>query len=273
MTVTSLSSLAAGIQRELTNRNARVADSINAIVTGNKNVRASTDVAALSIAVSLQNNVSSLRSASLNVSQASSVLQVADGGAEQISEALDRLNALATQANSGTLNAANREALNREFNQVREEIARISRETNFNGQPLLDGTFDAEGAGLAFAVGVQDTSLNLADLSEERLLPANIDLLTQENAAAAIEAINTARAQVSEARADFGSYQNGLSFAGGAIESAIQNQDAARSALSDADIASLSTARAQDEVGRSAGLSLLAQANRLPANILQLIGS
>lgn len=277
MTVTSLTSLAAGIQRELSTRNSRVADSINALVSGSRLTRASSDVAALSVAVSLQNQVSSLRGAALNISQASSVLQVADGGGEQISEALGRLNALATQANSGTLSAADRKALNTEFQTVRAEIDRIAGNTNFNGQKLLDGSFDADAAGLAFAVGgtaADDVKLSLPDLRADTLLgEAGVSLLSQEDAARALDNVRSAQQNVTQARADFGSYQYALSYAQGAVESAIQNQDASRAVLSDADIASLSTQRAQLQIGQSAATSLLAQANRLPANILQLLGS
>lgn len=276
MTVNSLTSLAAGIQRDLSARNERVANSVSALVSGSRLNKASTDVAALSVAASLQNQVSSLRAAAQNISQATSVLQVADGAGEQIGNALNRLGELATLASSGALGDAERAALNEEFQSLRTEINRLAENTNFNGQTLLDGSFDPEGAGLSFAVGTanDDLSFNLPSITGAALFgeDAELNVLSEDNAAIAEAAVRAAQDRVTSARADIGAFQEALGFAAGTVESAIQNQDAARSVLADADIASFSTERAQQLVGQQASISLLAQANRLPANILQLIG-
>ncbi len=278
MTVTSLTSLAAGIQRELNTRNTRVSESINALATGNRLTKASADVAALSVAVSLQNQVSSLRGAALNISQASSVLQVADGGVDQAFETLERMADVATQANSGTLSEADRKQLAIEFNDLRKQLGTIAEETNFNGVKLLDGSFDADTQGLAFAIGNftgSEMNVKLPDLRDEALFGKNATLGvgTQADAANALANVRAAQISLTQSRADIGTYQYSLSFAQGAVESAIQNQDAARSVLGDADITLLSTLQAQNQVGQSAASSLLAQANRLPANILQILGS
>ncbi|MFO1241670.1 MAG: hypothetical protein U1E36_00465 [Rickettsiales bacterium] len=67
-----------------------LSSSISALASGNRLTQASTDIAALSVATGLQTNVTSLRTASLNISQASSMLQVADGGMNQIQSMLDQ---------------------------------------------------------------------------------------------------------------------------------------------------------------------------------------
>lgn len=115
-------------------------NSISALSSGNRLVRASTDVAALSAATSLQSQLTGLRRASLNVTQASSFLEVADGGLKQAQDITDRLAALSTQANSGALSASARQGLNTEFQNLVQEINRISGNTNFNGVKLLDGS-------------------------------------------------------------------------------------------------------------------------------------
>lgn len=278
MTVTSLTSLAAGIQRELNTRNTRVSESINALASGNRLSKASTDVASLSVAISLQNQVSSLRGAALNISQASSVLQVAEGGVTQVSETLERMAKIATQANSGTLSDADRKQLNVEFNDLRKQLGKIAEETNFNGVKLLDGSFDADTQGLAFAIGNftgSEMNVKLPNLSDEALFgkDAKLGLGTQGDAGNALASVRAAQVSLAQSRADIGTYQYRLSFAQGAVESAIQNQDAGRALLGDADITLLSTLQAQNQVGQSAASSLLAQANRLPANILQILGS
>jgi flagellin len=146
MTVTSLTQLAGGQSAALGKTNSNLALSIARLASGNRLSQASTDIAALSIATGLSTQVSSLRQASLNIAQASSFLQVADGGAQQIGDILDRMSALSVQANSGILNDANREALNTEFQGLAAEIDRLAGNTNFNGVSLLNGSLSSTSA-------------------------------------------------------------------------------------------------------------------------------
>ena len=120
--------------------NRSLSNNLAALASGNRLTSAATDVASLSIATALQSQNSALRSASSNIAQASSFLQVANGGLDQQQAIVDRLTALATQANSGSLNAADRVGLNTEFKQLRQELDRISGNTSFNGVNLLDGS-------------------------------------------------------------------------------------------------------------------------------------
>lgn len=146
MTVSSLTQLAGGQSAALGRTNSNLALSIARLASGNRLTQASTDVAALSIATGLSTQVSSLRQASQNIGQASSFLQVADGGAQQIGNILQRLQTLATQSNSGILSDANRDALNREFQGLTAEIDRLAGNTNFNGVSLLNGSLSGNSA-------------------------------------------------------------------------------------------------------------------------------
>jgi len=139
-----ISAFSAGlIQQSIGNTNSRFAATIAHIASGRRLAQASEDVAALSAATSLQTEVSGLRSAALNITQASSMLQVADGGMNQIGQMLDRMSQLSVQANSGALSASGREGLNREFQNLAREIDRLANQTNFNGVPLLNGAQSA----------------------------------------------------------------------------------------------------------------------------------
>lgn len=115
--------------------------SIAALAAGNRLAASSSiDIAALSVATGLQTEVTTLRSAANNIAQASSFLQVADGGLQQSTAILDRMAALSVQANSGALSDAGRKGLNTEFQNLVDELNRISGNTNFNGVNLLDGS-------------------------------------------------------------------------------------------------------------------------------------
>src|SRR6185436_7538187 len=105
MTVNSINSNIAAYyaQANISTNSTSISLSVSRLSSGNRIVRASDDVAGLSIGTSLRTNVATLRIAKVNVSQGSSLLQVADGGLAQIVEILQRQKALATQASSGSL--------------------------------------------------------------------------------------------------------------------------------------------------------------------------
>ncbi len=145
-TASVTSSLQNNILQLLGVSNTGLARSTAALAAGNRLTQASTDIAALSAATGLQTQVTSLRAASQNIGQASSFLQVAEGGLQQQSQILDRLNALAVQANSGALNDSARRGLNTEFQNLVQELDRISGNTNFNGVNLLDGSLSTNSA-------------------------------------------------------------------------------------------------------------------------------
>ena len=114
-------------------------NSIARLSSGNRIVKASDDVAALASGTSLRTQVSTLRTALLNASQGTSLLQVADGALAQISDILQRQKSIAIQAGSGSLTDADRAFLDQEFQGLAAQIDQIASATNFNGVTLLNG--------------------------------------------------------------------------------------------------------------------------------------
>lgn len=113
--------------------------SIARLSSGDRITRAADDVASLSVGTSLRTQVTSLRQALVNSSQGSSLLQVADGALQQVTDILQRQKSIAVQAGSGSLTDAERGFLNQEFQALTEEIDRIVDTTNFNGVKLIAG--------------------------------------------------------------------------------------------------------------------------------------
>ena len=74
-----------------------------------------------------------------------SVIETADGALTEVHEMLQRMNELAVKGETGTLTTGDRMTLEQEVKQLKAEITRISTDTQFNGQTLLDGTFDLRG--------------------------------------------------------------------------------------------------------------------------------
>jgi len=112
---------------------------VAALSSGNRIVNASTDVAALSAGTGLAGQVNVLTSSIAVVAQGSSLLQVADGGLAQIQSILQQQQAIAAQANNGTLSGTQLGFLNAQFQTLTSEINAIANQTNFNGVSLLNG--------------------------------------------------------------------------------------------------------------------------------------
>ncbi len=74
-----------------------------------------------------------------------SIIETADGALTEVHDMLQRMNELAVKGATGTLTTEDRQTLNQELKQLKEEVTRIANDTEFNGQPLLDGSFDLKG--------------------------------------------------------------------------------------------------------------------------------
>jgi flagellin len=244
------------------------------LASGDRIQRAADDVSALSIATNLQNEVSSLRTALSNTGQLSSLLQVAGNDISQIQNALQELNNIATQANSGALSDANRAALDVQFQSVLESISDRARQSSFGGTSLLDGSLSGANALDLNAIlgdGSDSVALSIEALDALSLFGGALNVRTQDDAEQAILAIQQAFNNVGTTQASIGAFAEQLDFASGYIETAIANQDAARSVLNDTDFTTAATLLSQASLKEQAGILTTVQAKRLPPSMLELL--
>lgn len=140
---TNISSLNA--QRSLQSNNQGAALAMERLASGKRINSAKDDAAGLAIASRLESQVKGVTQGIRNLSDATSVLQVAEGGMASIETNLQRIRELAVQASNGTYSDADRSSLNNEATQLLAEIDRVATTTSFGGQSLLDGTFTNKG--------------------------------------------------------------------------------------------------------------------------------
>ena len=126
-------------QRILGNTSRMFGRSVARLSSGLRINRAGDDAAGLGIANRISADVRGLRQASRNAEQANSMLQVAEGGVQQIQGIIERMKELATQAASD--NSGDRAVLDQEFGLLRSEISRIVGTTEFQGRKMLNGSF------------------------------------------------------------------------------------------------------------------------------------
>ena len=137
--------------------------SLERLSSGYRINRASDDAAGLAISQSFRANIASFKVASRNTSEASSLLQVAEGGMDQIGNMLTRLKELATQAASANVGSNEREKIDAEADQLITEIDRIANSTKYGSTALLDGNFGASQAGALGAGSAGDGVINDAN--------------------------------------------------------------------------------------------------------------
>lgn len=244
------------------------------LASGSNIVKASDDAAGLAISTLLQGDVTALNQASTNSAQATSILQIADGGLSNISDILQRMKSLATEAVSGSVTDSQRSAdVNAEYSQLLSEINSIASDTKYNGQSLLDGSSQFS-SGVSFMVGttVSDSiTVSLASATTTALSVNGTDVSTASDATTALSAINAAISTISAQRAQVGASESRFNFQSEDINTMTENTTSARSAITDADVASEKSQVSSDDVKSQAAMAALAQANSMPKELLTLL--
>lgn len=119
--------------------------SIERLSSGYKINHARDNPAGLAISHKMNAQIRGLSQAKDNTNDGISVVETADGALEEVTAILQRMNQLSLQAGTDSTLDADRELINAEIKQLKSEVTRIASDTQFNGQVLLDGTFDLKG--------------------------------------------------------------------------------------------------------------------------------
>ncbi len=130
-------------QRSLGMAGSAVERSIGRLSSGYRINRAADDAAGLGIANQLSADIRALKQASRNAEQSNALLQIAEGGAQQVQNILERMKELATQSVSDNVDSNGRARIETEYTELLAEIDRIADSTKYQGNALLDGTFGA----------------------------------------------------------------------------------------------------------------------------------
>ncbi len=259
--------------RYLNANSAAQTESLSKISSGQRIQSASDDASGLAIGTTMAADVAVLNQASTNITQGQSVLNTADGALSQISDVLERMKALTAQAQSGSLEDADRTYIDAEYQQLLEEIDSIVTTTNFNGKTLLDGTSDYA-TGADFLVGATSTETITVTLDSANLTDLGIDgtdVSTTATAATAMTALETAISSVSEMRANVGAAMSRFEYRGNVVASSLESLEAAESSIMDVDLAAEQTNYTNASTMTQAAVSALGQANSIQQQLLKLL--
>jgi len=254
--------------------------SMERLSSGMRINRSGDDAAGLAISESLKSDIRALQQASRNSADGISLVQTAEGSLDEVNTILLRLRELAEQAATETVGYDERIYLDNEFQELLDEIDRISTTAEFNGIMLLDGsmgTLDVQvGIGSDSSTSAVPIDLNLtisaADLNLTAGGTTSILATNGDAARAAITLITAATGTVSSVRAGFGAAQNRLETSIRNIGMTAENLSAANSRIRDVDVALETSNMTSLQILQQAGVSILSQANmtsQLALNLLQ----
>jgi flagellin len=271
---TNTQSLAA--QRDLGINSMAQKNSLEKLASGTRINRAADDAAGLAIAEKMRASIRSVRQDVRNANDGISMIQTAEGGMSEVGNILVRFRELSTQAASDTLSDTERGFVDKEVQQLKQEVDRIAKSTEFNGKKLLSG----EGGPMEIQVGLNNNpeldrfkyDPSHTDVSLDKLGLSGISVADKESSQNNLGKVDEAIKMVSGNRAELGALQNRLQSNVNSLNIYDENMSSARSRIYDVDMASETAELTKQNILTQAGTSVLSQANQNSTLALKLLG-
>ena len=262
-------------QRLLSNTSRALSSSYERLSSGNRINKAGDDAAGLAISENLKGQIRGLRQAKRNASDGISMVQVTEGGLNEISDILIRLRELSVQSASDTIGDSERAFTDLEFQSLKKEIQRIAETTAFNGTHLLAGKDKAVDIQVGIFSTINDKisyDTKLADSRLEALGVQDEQVLTKESAQKSLAKLDAGLKRVNETRSTLGAMQNRLQSTINNLSIYDVNLSAANSLIRDTDIAEESSELVKQQILQQAGVSVLSNANSSQQVAMKLLG-
>lgn len=271
---TNISSITA--QRSLAGSNREITKSFAQLSSGTRITKAADDAAGLAVSENLKSQIRGYAQAGRNANDGISMVQTAEGGLSEISNILTRFRELGVQAASDTVSDVEREFINKEVQQLRNESERIAQSTRYGKVNLLNGS----GGQFDFQVDIMNDDFNdriSFDSTENNATTStlgidDLDFSSKSGAQSALETLDSAQSLVNSYRANLGAIQNRLISTTDVISIAHENLSAANSRVRDTDIAAASAELTKNQILQQASVGVLASANVMPQHALKLVG-
>jgi len=264
-------------QRHLRNTRRLLDQSLERLASGYRINKAGDDAAGLAISEKLRAKIRGLQVAQRNANDGISLVQVAEGGLNEVQNILVRMRELGVQSASDTIGPKERIYLDNEYQALKSEVDRIANGTDFNGTNLLDGTggtLDIQvNTGGDNILGVDRISYDAskADANTDKIGISDVSIADKSGAQASLAQVDGALDYISSLRGDLGAMQNRLISTINNIGINVENLSAANSRIKDVDIADESAELTRNNILMQAGTSVLAQSNQVPKMALELL--
>ena len=245
-----------------------LAKSLARLSSGSKIVSPADDSAGLAVSMKLNAQISRTNAAQSNVGNAISLNQTQDGYLQKVNDALNRMSELSVLAQDVTKTTSDRALYNQEFSTLGTYVNDVKTK-DFNGVSLFAGntlsvTSDSDGHSFS------NVGVDLGNTTYSTATSSTID--TVSNASTALTNVKAAINQLASDRANIGSNIESLGYYNDQLSSLSNNLSAAKSRITDVDVAQESTNYAKANILVQSGTAMLAQANSAPQSVLRLLG-
>lgn len=254
--------------------NRSLSGTIKRISSGMRVTSAADDAAGLGVATNLETGTISTRQAIRNTNDGISLVQTAEGSANEVTDILQRMRELAVQSSSETLADDERAYIQDEFEELSSEVARIASVTEFNGVNLGDGTTTQ----VDVQVGINNNAssritIDMGDLTTTTLGvgTGSISMASVTAAQAAIDVIDSALDTVNGYRSQLGAVQNRLDSAINNSETYAESLSSAEGQIMDADFAQETSEVTRLQIMQQAGVAALSQAKNMNQSVVSLL--
>ena len=278
-------------QRSLNGSQAALATSMQRLSSGLRVNSAKDDAAGMAIAERMGAQARGMNVAIRNANDGISLAQTAEGALSKVSDSLQRMRELSVQSVNATNSVSDQQSLDKEFGELAKEIQRVLGSTSFNGLKVLGSSAGA----LSFQVGANTSSsdtisITTTDMTTEATMVAvaggdnagtgRATIGPDAGATATLDAtavqgvidkIDKAIDTVNTQRATLGASQSRFGAAVSNLQTAVENQTASRSRIIDTDFAAETANLSRANILQQAGNAMVAQANQLPQQVLQLL--
>ena len=272
-------------QRSLNGSQASLATSMQRLSSGLRVNSAKDDAAGLAISERMTAQIRGMNVAARNANDGISLAQTAEGTLGKVSDSLQRMRELSVQAANATNSNSDKDSLDKEFGELAKEIQRVLGGTTFNGLHVLGSNAGA----LSFQIGANTSSndaisITTTDMTADTTITAVAGSDSSGSGRALIDStanastiqgvinnIDTALDTINAQRAVLGASQSRFDAAVSNLQISVENQSAARSRITDTDFAAETARLSRAQILQQAGNAMVAQANQLPQQVMQLL--
>lgn len=226
--------------------------------------------------------IKGLAMAERNLQDGVSMLQTVDSGLDAIGNSLIRMKELVVQAENGTYSEEERQAIQVEIDQLKEDIITTSNNTEFNGVPLINNKYVADNNNPAYkqllsgANSGDSIKIPLFNASPEMLkdnkgFSVNDINVLEDNGQSNIDIIDSALQSINSMRSEYGAIQSRLE---ATTNNVAENQEMfqrAESSITSADIAEEMIEYTKNDILIQTSTALFAQSNKFPQDVLQIL--
>jgi flagellin len=210
-----------------------------------------------------------------NTNDAISLLQVAEGSLDNIQNMAIRLKELAIQAATDTVTQSDRIMVDKEFQQLKSEVGRLTASTSFNGHHVIN----ENSSGYELQIGINGNNLEdrikydmnkVMDVSNNFGI-GNINLKSKEASHESLSAIDKMMTEISCSRAELGSMGSRMGSVMQNLQISRENLSASKSKIRDADMADVISKKFKSQISEAASTNMLKVSNDQPGYILKLL--